>query len=170
VRRVWSKSVREIGLTADVPGSKPVELGSEALNEESSRVGKARAAGESFDPRRIELFEKLHDALRKFPPEPVRPWRPLGNAAVNQTFFEAYFSNFIEGTEFAVEEAEAIVFRGEIPADRPADAHDVIGTFKLVSNAAEMRRLPESAEDFIEPVTRARQMHVELRVRPAAAG
>jgi hypothetical protein len=129
-----------------------------------SRAGKARAAGESFDPRRIELFEKLQDALRKFPPEPVRPWRPVANAAVNQAFFEAYFSNFIEGTEFAVEEAEAIVFRGQIPVDRPADAHDVIGTFQLVSNAAEMRRLPETAEEFIELLQH--RHHVIMEGRP----
>ena len=41
-------------------------------------------------------------------------------------FFESYFSNFIEGTEFEVDEALAIVFEGRIPKDRPADAHDVL--------------------------------------------
>jgi hypothetical protein len=80
-----------------------------------SRVAKARARGASFDPKRAELFEKLHDALRQFPPEPARLWQPAGEAGVNQGFFEAYFSNFIEGTEFAVEEARAIVFEGVIP-------------------------------------------------------
>ena len=98
----------------------------------------------------MELFEKLHDALRRFPPEPVRPWKPAGNAAVNQAFFEAYFSNFIEGTEFAVDEARAIVFDGVIPRNRPADAHDVLGTFELVSDPAEMGRLPQSADAFLE--------------------
>jgi hypothetical protein len=115
-----------------------------------SRVAKARARGASFDPRRVELFEKLHDALRQFPPEPARVWQPSGQAGINQAFFEAYFSNFIEGTEFAVEEARAIVFEGVIPRNRPADAHDVIGTFRLVSDAAEMKRLPHSVDSFIE--------------------
>ena len=115
-----------------------------------SRVAKARARGASFDPRRVELFEKLHDALRQFPPEPARVWQPSGRAGINQAFFEAYFSNFIEGTEFAVEEARAIVFEGVIPRNRPADAHDVIGTFRLVSDAAEMKRLPHSVDSFIE--------------------
>ncbi len=115
-----------------------------------SRVAKARARGASFDPRRVELFEKLHDALRRFPPEPARVWQPSGRAGINQAFFEAYFSNFIEGTEFAVEEARAIVFEGVIPRNRPADAHDVIGTFRLVSDAAEMKRLPHSVDSFIE--------------------
>jgi hypothetical protein len=39
-----------------------------------SRVAKARARRASFDSRRVELFEKLHDALRQFPPEPARVW------------------------------------------------------------------------------------------------
>jgi fido (protein-threonine AMPylation protein) len=116
----------------------------------SAPVAKARARGESFDPKRVLLFEKLHDALRKFPPEPARPWQPAGRAAVNQAFFEAYFSNFIEGTEFAIEEARAIVFDGVIPLNRPADAHDVLGTFRLVSNAAKMNRLPKTTESFLD--------------------
>src|SRR3546814_6364556 len=42
---------------------------------------------------------------------------------------EAYFSNFIEGTEFAIGEAVEIVFEGRIPENRPADGHDVLGTY-----------------------------------------
>ncbi len=116
----------------------------------ASPVAKARARGASFDPKRIDLFEKLHDALRRFPPEPPREWHPTGRAAINQAFFEAYFSNFIEGTEFAVEEASAIVFDGVIPPNRPADAHDVLGTFRLVSLAEEMARLPKTADSFLD--------------------
>jgi fido (protein-threonine AMPylation protein) len=116
----------------------------------SAPVAKARARGVSFDPKRIALFEKLHDALRQFPPEPARLWEPTGHAAINQAFYEAYFSNFIEGTEFAVDEASAIVFDGMIPANRPADAHDVLGTFRLVSNPEEMKRLPKNADIFLD--------------------
>jgi hypothetical protein len=115
-----------------------------------SPVAKARGRGMAFDPRRIEFFERLHDALRRFPPEPARRWEPKAAAAVNQAFFEAYFSNFIEGTEFAVDEAQAIVFDGVIPKNRPADAHDVLGTFQVVSNATEMKRLPQSSEAVLD--------------------
>ncbi|MGH9186005.1 MAG: hypothetical protein ACRD0U_09355 [Acidimicrobiales bacterium] len=38
--------------------------------------------------------------------------------ATSLPFFEAYFSNFIEGTDFSVDEAEAIVASGEIPDSR----------------------------------------------------
>jgi hypothetical protein len=115
-----------------------------------SPAAKARARGAAFDPRRVELFQKLHDSLRQFPPEPVRLWKPTGQAALNQAFFEAYFSNFIEGTEFAVDEARAIVFDGVIPKNRPADAHDILGAFRIVSDAAEMQRLPQGSESFLD--------------------
>ncbi|MDE0374271.1 MAG: hypothetical protein OXI73_17235 [Rhodospirillales bacterium] len=60
-------------------------------------------------------------------------------------FFEAYFSNFIEGTEFAVDEAADIAFRGVVPNERPADAHDVLGTWRIVSDTREMGRTPTDA-------------------------
>jgi hypothetical protein len=129
-----------------------------------SPSAKARARGHAFDPRRIELFEKLHDALRQFPPEPVRLWKPSGQAAANQAFFEAYFSNFIEGTEFAVDEARAIVFDGFIPKNRPADAHDILGAFGIVSDAKEMKHLPEKPEAFLA-LLRARH-HTLMAGRP----
>ncbi|MGO9399101.1 MAG: Fic family protein [Xanthobacteraceae bacterium] len=133
----------------------------------SAPVAKARARGVSFDPKRLALFEKLHDALRRFPPEPARLWHPTGRAAINQAFFEAYFSNFIEGTEFAVEEASAIVFDGVIPANRPADAHDVLGTFRLVSNTEEMKRLPKSANTFLDLLRHRHRIIMEGRPEKA---
>jgi hypothetical protein len=64
------------------------------------------------------------------------------------SFFEAYFSNFIEGTEFTIEEAQDIVFRAVVPVDRPQDAHDVLGTFDLVSDPSLWARTPASADDL----------------------
>ena len=69
-------------------------------------------------------------------------------------FWETYFSNFIEGTEFTPDEAEGIVFAGEVPAARPEDAHDVLGTYLLVSDEAEMRRRTASADEFIDVLRR----------------
>ena len=57
-------------------------------------------------------------------------------------FYEAYFSNFIEGTEFEVNEAADIVFNNVIPRDRPEDAHDVLGTWQIVSDPIEMAKIP----------------------------
>ncbi len=114
-----------------------------------SAVGTARAAGNPFDPNRLELFETVFAGLREFVPSD----RPTGGrsaeATTNLAFYEAYFSNFIEGTEFSVDEAKEIVFDGVIPSERPEDAHDVLGTFRIVSDVAEMSRIPANAEDFV---------------------
>ena len=79
-------------------------------------------------------------------------------------FFEAYFSNFIEGTESSVEEARRIAIDNEIPADRPADAHDVAATYRLASDAADSRLTPRDAGHFLE-ILRARH-RVLMAARP----
>lgn len=116
--------------------------------ELSAPAAIARHRGRPFDPDRMALFQSLHAALRDHPPlARISPDRnPEWNATL--AFFEAYFSNFIEGTEFAVEEAADIVFRGVIPNERPQDAHDVLGTWRIVSDAGEMARTPENADDL----------------------
>lgn len=114
-----------------------------------SRTGSARAAGRPYDARRLDLFARLHaDLFKEAPmhrPDPGRPGEER-----HLPFFEAYFSNFIEGTEFEVGEAAAIVFDGRIPQDRPEDAHDVLGTFRVVSDPAEMARRPTTIEALLE--------------------
>jgi len=128
-----------------------------------TKPGAARAAGQPYDPRRLDLFSLLHGDLLKMSPAP-RPDPARGEEARYLPFFEAYFSNFIEGTEFDVDEAEAIVFGGRIPQDRPADAHDVLGTFRVVSDRVEMTRTPRTFEDLVG-LLRTRHAHVmEARV------
>ena len=114
-----------------------------------STAMKARAAGVPFDQGRVLRFELLANHLRDV--VTTHPALPV-DAARRATlpFWEAYFSNFIEGTEFTPDEAERIVFEGEMRADRPEDAHDVLGTYQLVSDEAEMRRRTASADEFIE--------------------
>ena len=110
-----------------------------------SDVGRAHRKGSPFDPARIDLFEMLRAELHRLPPL-IRPAAP--NDGTTLPFFEAYFSNFIEGTEFAVEEAAAIVFENRIPNTRPQDAHDILGTYRVLSDAAEMSRIPETLAEF----------------------
>ena len=112
----------------------------------ASPVGIARAAGVPYDPQRLELFQQLFAELAGTAPV-TRPARLTDGLAL--PFFEAYFSNFIEGTEFAVDEAADIVFNGHIPAARTADAHDVLGTWKIVSDQREMSRCPKSSQELI---------------------
>jgi len=110
-----------------------------------SPTAAARAAGRPYDPQRLDLFQRLHAELAGTAPM-TRLQRPTDGPAL--PFFDAYFSNFIEGTEFAVDEAADIVFKGHIPRARPADAHDVLGTWKVVSDKFEMSRLPRSLEEL----------------------
>lgn len=113
-----------------------------------SAIGIARAAGAPYDPRRADLFASIHSELLKLP-FTHRPALPRGGHEVYLPFFEAYFSNFIEGTEFDVSEAAALVFEGRIPEGRPEDAHDVLGTYRIVSDHAEMSRRPSTFEQFV---------------------
>jgi hypothetical protein len=109
--------------------------------------GRARSRREPFDAARVGLFETLHGVLAGYiaplRPEPADPNRVFA-------FYEAYFSNFIEGTEFELEEAEEIVFEGVIPEERPEDAHDVLGTFGVVTDPSLRTRIPNDAGDFAE--------------------
>lgn len=103
---------------------------------------KARGGGKPYDPDRLKLFDQLHAELRATAPVMrAVPGRGIESRAT-LAFFEAYFSNFIEGTEFEVSEAADIVFNNAIPGDRPEDAHDVLGTWQIVSDPVEMARTP----------------------------
>jgi hypothetical protein len=110
-----------------------------------SPIAIARAAGLPYDPQRLDLFQRLFAELAGSAPV-TRLARSSDGPAL--PFFEAYFSNFIEGTEFAVDEAADIVFKGHIPRGRPEDAHDVLGTWKVVSDEQEMSRRPGSFEEL----------------------
>ncbi len=68
----------------------------------------------------------------------------------NFAFFESYFSNYIEGTEFEIEEARQIIETGQPIPIRSADSYDILGTFRIVASRREMKRIPSSAEEFID--------------------
>jgi fido (protein-threonine AMPylation protein) len=106
----------------------------------------ARGKGDGYDPDRVQLFELLRADLASQP----FPERIPSKDTQYLPFFEAYFSNFIEGTEFEVGEAYKIVYEGEIPAGRPEDAHDVIGTFNIVADSVERARTATTANEFLD--------------------
>jgi hypothetical protein len=112
----------------------------------ASQVGISRSKGLGYDPDRLELLEHLraHLASHHFTARSAR----AGNSYL--PFFESYFSNFIEGTEFEVGEAYEIVYDGIIPEERPNDAHDILGTYQIVSNSAEMGRVAKDASEFLD--------------------
>ena len=83
-----------------------------------SKLARARAAGVPFDPFRSTLFADLHSALANHPVVPRYDLDLQGPAFANIAFIDAYFSNFIEGTEFEIAEAREIVFQNRIPFAR----------------------------------------------------
>jgi Fic family protein len=109
---------------------------------------RARRVGQPFDRSRLLRFEQLQTYLlsRAHPSVDSNPRHEVSTFA----FFEAYFSNFIEGTEFTLEEAERIVFEGVVPEQRPRDAHDILGTYELVADPGERCLVPETADDLVE--------------------
>lgn len=130
--------------------------------EMQTPIGRAWQRQLPYDTHRVELFETLHQALLR---QSLPRLAESPNAGIATfAFFEAYFSNYIEGTEFTLEEAEEIVFEGRIPAQRPDDAHDILGTYRLVSDQRQRRRIPSSVEQLIE-ILKA-QHFVMLEKRP----
>ncbi len=110
----------------------------------------ARATGEPFDAERVKLFGILFESLHNQPFELIDEPNVETSAYRNFAFFESYFSNYIEGTEFEIEDARQIIETGQPLPARNADSHDVLGTFQIVASRREMRRTPTSADDLIE--------------------
>ena len=109
-----------------------------------SQVAIARAFGEPFDPKRLELFENLFVTLKQMVISPLPDPNQTDAAFRNTAFYDAYFSNYIEGTKFKVDEAlEIIETETPVPA-RYEDSHDILGTYQIVSNRKEMQITPQT--------------------------
>lgn len=116
----------------------------------SSRALAARQAAFPYDQDRMRLFKQLAESLRRAAPQ-NRPVPDPGDPRYEYLpFFEAYFSNFIEGTEFEMDEAVAVVYEGKRLPGRADDTHDLVGTYTLVSDLAVMSTLPASAPEFLD--------------------
>jgi len=128
-----------------------------------SPLAEARILGEPYDNKRLELFLILMKALndRAFP-DLIEPNK--GDFEfVNFAFFESYFSNYIEGTEFELDDAKKIIdTKTPMPA-RNADSHDILGTFDICSNKKEMAIVPNSFEEFIEILQRRHAIMLSAR-------
>ncbi len=116
----------------------------------SSPLAIARAFGKPYDPARLELFETLFRDLKQL----EIPYREEKNTTPtsfrNFAFFESYFSNYIEGTVFEIDEAKQIIQTNKPLPARNDDSHDVLGTYQIVSNKKEMEITPSTAEEFLK--------------------
>lgn len=126
-----------------------VLLGTNAATKQTTKQALARANGRPYDPQRLELFENVAAQLRTFPFADISEPARQGPARTVFAFAESYFSNYIEGTTFTVEEAEDIVFKGKIIPTREADSHDVMGTFEAALRDPIYSQPPQTVEDFL---------------------
>ncbi|MFN5168156.1 MAG: Fic family protein [Cyclobacteriaceae bacterium] len=128
----------------------------------TSPIAAARSRGEPFDPARAKLFERLYEELAGN----VFPEHKAPGSLHHYTsfaFFEGYFSNYIEGTEFTVNEAKKIV-RTETPLPaRDEDSHDILGTYRIVSDKKEMGLCPSSANEFLEVMRNRHAVLLQFR-------
>ena len=116
----------------------------------TSPIAMSRAFGNPFDPDRIKLFEILFQHLQQREFSNVPEINTDQTGYENFSFFEAYFSNYIEGTIFELEEAKDII-KTEMPIpNRDEDSHDVLGTYKIVSNIEEMNQTPSTPDELLK--------------------
>lgn len=116
----------------------------------STDIARWRAKGEPYDPHRIELFAVLTAYLQQ-QDFSVCPRNTVSDSSrINEAFFEAYFSNYIEGTEFAIEEAEKIIFDHKIFPNRPEDSLDILSTFQIISENKSVLEVPQSETHLLK--------------------
>lgn len=144
------------------------KLISAILSTHSSRIltsplALARAFGTPFDPGRYKLFGKLFRELQQHEFKLVEEKNKDLNSFRNVAFYEGYFSNYIEGTIFEIEEAKRIIdTQMPLPA-RNEDSHDILGTYKIVSNRKEMATTPDSPEELISILQYRHQVLLSAR-------
>jgi len=116
----------------------------------SSPLAIARAFGKPYDSKRLELFETLFRELKQteFPYREEKNTSPT--AFRNFAFFESYFSNYIEGTVFEIDEAKKIIQTNKPLPARNDDSHDVLGTYQIVSSKKEMEITATTPEEFLK--------------------
>lgn len=130
----------------------------------SSPLAVARAFGNPYDPARLPLFEKLFVELKQHEFKDMPEKNTSSPSFRNFAFFEAYFSNYIEGTEFELEDAKRIIETNTPMPTRDEDSHDVLGTYKLVSNRDEMNITPATPEQMLEILLYRHQVLLSARL------
>lgn len=109
----------------------------------------SHAKQEPYDLIRIECFHKLKEYLEKLE-LPYQKYKFSSANWSNFAFFESYFSNYIEGTEFEVSEAAKIVFQHYEIKGRHEDSHDIRSVYELANDYQDMTTTPESIDEFFD--------------------
>lgn len=136
-----------------------------------SDLALSRSVGLPYDRHRIEIYEILFNYLhnkvfQEYPENNLTPNQPADRYGSfrNFAFFEAYFSNYIEGTVFEVSEAKEIVDTGVPMPARSRDSHDVLGTYQLVSDKNQMKIIPKDEKEFLKLLQTRHKILLSARI------
>ena len=121
-------------------------LGTYAKGSLITRAGILVANGTPADAERLNRFTLLADHLRTTPLPDFADVAGEDPARTHFAFLESYFSNYVEGTRFSIEEAEGIALQNKIVPDRPKDSHDIQGVFHLILHPHFRSSLPAPNE------------------------
>jgi len=133
----------------------------------SSAQALARAQGRPYDAERLTLFERVATQLKNFPFADIAEPARAGHARDLFAFVESYFSNYIEGTTFTVDEADEIIFAGKIIALRAEDSHDIKATFEAAQRDPFYSEAPINEDSFLTWLQRANAEVMRARANQA---
>jgi len=129
-----------------------------------SPIASARAFGTPYDSSRLEVFEILFRELMQQEFKFRAEKNTNKSAFKNFAFFESYFSNYIEGTVFKIEDAKQIITSQKPIPNRNEDSHDVLGTYQIVSSLKEMSIVPKTADQLLEILKYRHQVLLSARI------
>ena len=124
-------------------------LGTHSRGQLRTRGGQLVASGIPVDSERQARFEKLALHLRTVNLPRIEAFAATGLARVHFAFVESYFSNYVEGTKFDIDQAVAIAMRNEIVASRPKDSHDILRVFRLAQTTPYCNAPPPPGDEFL---------------------
>lgn len=152
--------VKEFSILDDLVGS---ILGTRA-SKLITIAGQARTAPVPYDADRLALFEQFAAHLRSTPMHQSPAVALTEQARTHLAFLESYFSNFIEGTEFEVQEARGFVLQGQAIEQRPKDSHDILGVFHQANHLGWTHQTLAPGEAVL---TQLRERHAhQMQQRP----
>lgn len=141
-------------------------LGTHARGQLRTRVGRLVAKGMPVDAQRMMRFEILAVDLRTAALPRIDNRCSSGAPRHHFAFVESYFSNYVEGTKFDIQQARDIVMHNRVMTNRPKDSHDILGVFRLATTPPYRNSPPVAGDDFLPGL---QAWHEEmLRMRPEA--
>jgi hypothetical protein len=105
------------------------------------------------DERRVLAFKALYEQLL------VSEAPAESHQDDKMFFYESYFSNYIEGTEFEISEARKIVYNPKHRYERHRDGYDIKNTYKIIKD---MHKKPIYFNDFDSFCNSLKKVHFEL--------